>query len=275
MKFDYLAEIVFYFLKAFLTLESEFEGHQKLKLEISNKTIDESTKELSTPKRTSIPRPPLPSIFVDTSDSLNETDSIFLKTSFTMTKPNLDASIEAAEEKNRKIIRDIVDPTPGFIVDEKFTDDDLNNREYENEAEFKLGNAVQKRLDTILKEINENIADFKNDSVIQFSNEIDQNRSDFTVQKEKQNKIDTVKQKKNLKTSPYNLRSYKQRKGKRELFESADSLHKPYLYQSINDRETNKIKAAERVINSIVKQLPDQSKKLKFNLDTTNDIKLT
>ena len=169
MKFDYLAEIVFYFLKAFLTLESDFEEHQKLKLEISNKTIDESTKETSTPKRTSIPRPPLPTIFVDRTDSLNETDSMFLKTSFTMTKPNLDASIEAAEEKNRKIIRDIVDPTPGFIVDEKFTDDDLNNREYENEAEFKLGNAAQKRFDTILKEINENIADFKNDSVIQFS----------------------------------------------------------------------------------------------------------
>ena len=150
MKFDYLAEIVFYFLKAFLTLQSEFEEHQKLKLEISNKTIDESTKaqivETSTPKRTPIPRPPLRSIFVDTSDSLNETDSIFLKTSFTMTKPNLDASIEAAEEKNRKIIRDIVDPTQGFIVDEKFTDDDLNNREYENEAEFKLGNAAKKKI---------------------------------------------------------------------------------------------------------------------------------
>ena len=285
MKFDYLAEIVFYFLKAFLTLESEFEEHQKLKLEISNKTIDESTKETSTPKIASISRPPLPSKFVDTSDSLNETDSLFLKTSFTVTKPNLDASIEAAEEKNRKIIRDIVDSTPGFIVDEKFTDHDLNNREYENEAEFKLGNAAQKRFETISKEINENIADFKNDSVIQFSNEIDQNRSDFTVQKEKQNievlksdyqtKIGTIKPKKNLKTSPYNLRSYKQRKRKRELFESADSLHKPYLYQSISDRETNKIKAAETVIDSIVKQLPDQSKKLKFNLDTTNDIKLT
>ena len=90
MKFDYLAEIAFYFLKAFLTLESEFEEHEKLQFEISNRTIDESTKpqivETSTPKRTPIPRPPLPSIFVDTSDSLNETDSLFLKTSFTMAK---------------------------------------------------------------------------------------------------------------------------------------------------------------------------------------------
>ena len=289
MKFDYLTEIVFYFLKAFLPLESEFEEHEKLQFEISNRTIDESTKpqivETSTPKRTPIPRPPLPSIFVDTSDSLNETDSLFLKTSFTMTKPNLDASIEPSEEKNRKIIRDIVDPMPGFIVDEKFTDDDLNNREYENEAEFKLGNAAKERFDTILRDINNSITDFKNDSKIQFSNEIDKSRNDFSVKKENQNieilksvrqtKIDTVKPKKNLKTSPYNLRSYKQRKRKRELLESADSLHKPYLYQSVSDRETNKIKAAETVIDSIVKQLPDQSKKLKFNLDTSNDIKLT
>ena len=41
-----------------------------------------------------------------------------------MSKPNLDDSIEAAEEENRKIIQNIVDPTPGFFVDEKFTDDD-------------------------------------------------------------------------------------------------------------------------------------------------------
>ena len=200
-----------------------------------------------------------------------------------MSKPNLDASIEAVEEENRKIIQDIADPTPGFFVDEKFTDDDLNNRENENEAEFKLGNAAKERFDTILKDINKNISNFKNESSIQFSNEIDKSRKDFAVQKQNENiqvlksvyqtKIETVKPKKNLKTSPYNLRSHKERK--REFLESADSLQKPYLYQSISDKETNKIKAAESVIDSIVKQLPDHRKKLKFNLDTTNDIKLT
>ena len=283
MKFDYLAEIVFYFLKAFLTLEAEFEEHEKIKLEISNKTIDASTVaqifETSTPKKTPIRRPPLPPSFFDTSVSLSETDSAFLKTSFTMSKPNLDALIEAAEEENRKIIQNIVDPTPGFFVDEKFTDDDLNKRENENEAEFKLGNAAKKRFETILDDINKNI-NVKNESSIQFSNEIDENRNDFAVQKQKENiqvlksvyqtKIETVKPKKNLKTSPYNLRSYKERKRKRGFLESADSLQKPYLYQSISDKETNKIKAAESVIDSIVKQLPDRSKKLKFSLDTSN-----
>ena len=52
-------------------------------------------------------------------------------------------------------------------------------------------------------------------------------------------------------------------------------MHRPYLYQSVGDKELNKIKAAESIIDSIVKQLPDQRKKLKFDLDASNDIKLS
>ena len=187
MKFNHLAEIVFYFLRAFLTLENEFDEHQKLKLELSNKTINTSSEaqvvQTSTPKRTPILTPPLPPSIFDTSDSLTERDSAFLKTSLTMSKPNLDASIEAAEEENKKIIQDIVDPTPGFIVDDSFTDADLILIKNENEAEFKLGNAAQKRLDTILDDINKSIIEY-NESNIQFSKEIDENRKDFSVQKE-------------------------------------------------------------------------------------------
>ena len=42
-----------------------------------------------------------------------------------MSKPNLDASIETAETENEKILRDIIDPTPGLIVNDSFTDADL------------------------------------------------------------------------------------------------------------------------------------------------------
>ena len=103
MKFNKLAEIVFYFLRAFLTLENQFDEHEKLKLELSNKKINISFEaqiaQTSTPKRTPIHRPLLlPPIFY-TPDSLTERDSAFLKTSLTMSKPILDASIEAAEEK--------------------------------------------------------------------------------------------------------------------------------------------------------------------------------
>ena len=246
MKFEKLGEIVYYFLRAFLTLESDFAKNEQLKLELSNYTINSSSAaevsienppeivQTSTPKRTPIRRPPLPPSIFDTPNSLTKKDSAFLKTSSTMSRPNLDASIEAAEEENEKMSRDIADPTPGFAVDDNFTDADLVNRRNENEAEFKLGNSAQKRLDTILDDINKSIS-FKNESSIQFAKEINENRKDFSVQKSNQDieivkstyqtKIDTVKRK-NVKRSPYRLLSRKRR-----IADSADSLlHKPYLY---------------------------------------------
>ena len=292
MKFDYLAEIVFYFLRAFLTLESEFEEHEKLKLEISTRSINSSNQirdiQTSTPK-TSIPRQlGLSSIFY-TSDSMNENDSEFLKASFRMTQPNLDASMEAAEEKNREVIRSIIDPTPGFVVDEKITDDDLNKRN-EDESKRNLGNAAQKRFDDILDNINKSIETYKSDSNIQFKPTIDKTKKHFSVEKEKENieiskstqqtKISTVRKKE--KRSPYKLRSKtkietekEDRKRKRNQLESELTFKQPYFYQTINDRNTNKIKAAETAIESIIKQLPEHCKKIKFTLDASNDIKLT
>ena len=291
MKFNKLGEIVYYFLRAFLTLESKFDKNEKMKLELSNYTINPSSAaefsieeppeiiQTSTPKRSPIRRPAIPPSLLDTSSGISEKDSAFLKTSLTMSRPNLDASIEAAEKENEKILRDIVDPTPGFVVNDIFTDADLATAQNENEATFQLGNATQKRLDNILDEINKSISS-ENESSIQFKKKIADDRKYFAVQKSNENlevlkstfqtKVNTVKQR-NIKRSPYQLRSRK-----RQFTDSADMLlHKAYLYQSIPDNEMNKIKAAESVIDSIVKQLPNRRKKLKFNLDETNDIKLT
>ena len=197
-----------------------------------------------------------------------------------MSKPNLDASIEAAEEENENILREIIDPTPGLTVDDIFTDADLDKAQDENEVKFRLGNAAQKRLNTVLDDINKHIS-FENESSILFSKQIADGRKDFVVDKSNENielskstfqtKIDAVKRK-TKKRSPYQLRS----RQRPLFFDSAESLlHKPFLHQSIPDQETNKIKAAESIVDSIVKQLPDQRKKLKFDLDETNDIKLT
>ena len=83
-------------------------------------------------------------------------------------------------------------------------------------------------------------------------------------------KISTVK-KGNQKRSPYNLRSFKR---KIDYLKSVNTLCGPFIHESIDDKERNKIKAAETVIDSIVNQLPDR-KKLKFDLDSSNDIRLT
>ena len=280
MNFDYLAKIVFYFLRAFLTLENEYSEYENSQYEIANQTIANSEIQTSTPKKSPIPRPPLPKILTDESNSLNETESLFLKTSFTLSKTNLDASIEAAEEKNKKVIQDIIDPTPGFIVGEKITDDDFENREYEDESKFRLSNAAQQRFDNILKDITHDVKSYQvPNRKYGFLNE---KNEDFVVKKEQDQleieksptatKISTVK-KRNKKRSPYNLRSFKR---KYEFLKSADSLAKPIIFE-VNDKESNKIKAAETVIDSIINQLPDlpERKKLKFNLDSSNDIRLT
>ena len=79
--------------------------------------------------------------------------------------------------------------------------------------------------------------------------------------------------KKGNRRSPYNLRSFKR---KYEFLKSEDSLIKPISFE-VDDDENRKIKAAETVIDSIVNRLPDppERNKLKFKLDSNNDIKLT
>ena len=132
MKFNMAAEIVYYFLRAFQMLESEFEKNAEMKLERSNYSIDTSSAtdfsleeapelilhpKTSTPKKTPIRRPPIPSLLSDTSatsaSNISEKDSAFLKTSLTISRPNLVASIEAAEKEEQEIFRSIIDPTPG------------------------------------------------------------------------------------------------------------------------------------------------------------------
>ena len=303
MQFDYLAKIVFYFLRAFLTLENEFSEYENSQYEIANQTIANSEVKTSTPKRSPLQRPPLPKILTDETSSLNESDSLFLKTSFTLAKKNLGASIEAAEEENKEIIKDIIDPTPGFIVDEKITDDDIENREYKDESKFRLSNAAKKRFDNILKDITEDINTYKlpnREAQVELLKDITEdintyklpNREaqvellnekidDFTVTKEQgQLKIEksptftkVSTSKKGNRRSPYNLRSFKR---KYEFLKSEDSLTKPISFE-VDDNESKKIKAAESVIDSIVNRLPDlpEREKLKFKLDSDNDIKLT
>ena len=281
MQFDYLAKIVFYFLRAFLTLENEFLEYENSQYEIANQTIANSEVISSTPKRSPLQRPPLPKILTDETNSVNESDSLFLKTSFTLAKTNLDTSIEAVEEENKEIIKDIIDPTPGFIVDEKITDDDFEKREYEDESKFRLSNAAQSRFDNILKDITEDINTYKLRNREQQFELLNEKIDDFTVSKEQDQikieksptftKVSTSK--KGNRRSPYNLRSFKR---KYEFLKSENSLTKPISFE-VDDDENKKIKAAESVIDSIVNRLPDppDRKKLKFKLDSSNDIKLT
>ena len=56
-----------------------------------------------------------------TYDDANED---YLKTAMTINKTDLDAAVENADTKNEKIIRDVIDPTPGLFVDDQLNLED-------------------------------------------------------------------------------------------------------------------------------------------------------
>ena len=75
----------------------------------------------------------------------------FLKKSLLLNKDQLDASNEAADQKNKKIIKDIIDPTPGLFIDNKLN---ANDQIFKNTIDnvFNLLPQVQQLLnDTVFK----------------------------------------------------------------------------------------------------------------------------
>ena len=54
----------------------------------------------------------------------NDTKEDYLKTSITINKTDLGAAIENADEKNEKIISDLINPIPGLFVDDQLNLED-------------------------------------------------------------------------------------------------------------------------------------------------------
>ena len=48
----------------------------------------------------------------------------YLKTAIKINKTDLDAAVENADEKNEKIISDVIDPTPGLFVNDQLNLED-------------------------------------------------------------------------------------------------------------------------------------------------------
>ena len=280
MHFDKFTYIVLHFLKEFLIHESKFSEYEKNKLELFEETLNNYQMLSSTPSKENI-RNIFPSVVSNIPDNLSKIDSDFLKTSLTLSKTNLDASIEAAEEKNRMVIQDMIDPTPGLFVDQSFTSDDLNTMNTDDESKFKLNNESMKKVNEITKNLNNSVSKFQEmlnnyELSIKPSKSINQETSIKLPEKKIEilksdldTKIKTTKKTK-IKSSPYNLRSTKR---KFNTIESSDSLSKPFLYFASNENEKDKVEAVEKVFNSVLNNLPEQHrKKLKFNFDSSNNI---
>ena len=98
---------------------------EKLNLESINETkiINMKKKQKNPPKLPPLTSTPLLSEkqIKKTYDDANED---YLKTAMTINKTDLDAAVENADTKNEKIIRDVIDPTPGLFVDDQLNLED-------------------------------------------------------------------------------------------------------------------------------------------------------
>ena len=267
MNFDIFTAIVLHFLTEFSKNEIKFAEYEKNKSELFEKTINNYQVSTSTPNRENI-RNIFPPTVSNIPDNLNKIDSDFLKTSLTLAKTNIDATIEAAEEENRMIIQDMIDPTPGLFVNQSFTNDDLNTMHTDDESKFKLNNESMKNINEVTKNLNNSISSFQkmlNDYELIFDpKSIKQETSINLPEKEIEilksdldTRIKTTKKSK-IRSSPYNLRSTKR---KFNTINSANELSEPFLYLPTNENENDKIKAVEKVFSSVLNNLPEEHRK--------------
>ena len=280
MHFEKFTDVVLHFLTEFSINESKFAEYEKNKSELFEKTINNYQVSTSTPNKETM-RNIFPPTVSNIPDNLNKIDSDFLKTSLTLSKTNIDATIEAAEEENRMIIQDMINPTPGLFVNQSFTSDDLNTMNTDDESKFKLNNESMKNINEVTKNLNNSINSFQemlNNYELSFkpSKSINQETSIHLPEKKIEilksdldTKIKTTKKSK-IKSSPYNLRSTKR---KFNTIDSENALSEPFLYLPSNENEKDKVQAVEKVFSSVLNNLPEEHrKKLKFNFDSSNNI---
>ena len=83
----------------------------------------------------------------------NKISKHFNKTSLQMSKDELDAANEFADQKNKKIIKDIIDPNPGFFIDDQLKPNEQSFQNTRNNV-FNLPPQIQQQLDdTMFKKI--------------------------------------------------------------------------------------------------------------------------
>ena len=76
----------------------------------------------------------------------------YLKTAIKINKTDLDVAFENADEKNEKIISDVIDPTPGLFVNDQLNlEDHFKYKSNVIERSFNVAKQLQQRLDNILE----------------------------------------------------------------------------------------------------------------------------
>ena len=81
----------------------------------------------------------------------DEEKESYLLTAIKINKTDLDAAVENAEESNKEIIEDMIDPTPSLILDNTLNlEKQFESNNNDLERKFDLSNQIQERLDNLL-----------------------------------------------------------------------------------------------------------------------------
>ena len=213
ISFEKISDIVLHLLGEYEKLKENFNEYRKKQSEKTIKKITSTPIKSYKPTKLSINATPI-------SD-----ESSFLKTAITLEQTNIDATIEKEEEDNREIIKSVIDPTPGAIVTETANRNLFEDRE-EDESRFKLGNSAQKRLDTILDNIDQSIK-------LPSSTK----EKTYTAETEAGNKIETKQKEIVIKKAP-DFTSVITRPKRRHVERSPYNLRKKIIFKKLNEPVT-------------------------------------
>ena len=126
-------------------IPTEIEIQQDMEEILKNK------KDQPTPPPPYVPLPLLTKKEIKT--ERNKENDDFIKTSLQMTQDELDVANKSADQKNEKIITDIINPTPDLFIDEKLNPNEQNLQNTTDNV-FNLPPQVQQELnETVFKKI--------------------------------------------------------------------------------------------------------------------------
>ena len=103
-------------------------------------------------------RPQMPELFVlpfpltteEINEQIKQEGKDFIQTLLTLREEELKTADEIANEENKGIIKSIVDPTPGLLVDDEIDFQDINISPNTTDNTYKLPPAVQRQLDEMV-----------------------------------------------------------------------------------------------------------------------------
>ena len=80
----------------------------------------------------------------------------------TVNKNDIETAVDMAEESNKALINEIIDPTSGLIVHDTVNiDSQLDFEKNDLNTTFRLSNALQERLDNILDDARKKVSSLK------------------------------------------------------------------------------------------------------------------